>query len=208
MIARLALTMLTALLLTGCATLNGSVPFKYVPSLATGQPIERVLGMERLTDARPEGDKSSTSDITDVAEKVTAKLLEDFRAAQLFERVDFPVRPGNGALIMRGQIVRFYWKYSTSPIMFIPIVSLASYFGAPVAYLEGIAALRVEITDATTGRTLGTYEKSSTREASSTIYNVKAGEFGAELADAFREVAKQLKDAIAADAQAGKLTAR
>jgi len=54
----------------------------------------------------------------------------------------------------------------------------------------------------TTAQVLGTYEKTSTREASATPYNQSVGEFGS---DAFREVAKQIKDAIAADARAGRL---
>lgn len=200
----IVVSILATLGLTGCATLNGSVPFKYVPTLASGEPIPQRIGMEKLTDTRPADDKSATSDLPDVDEKVTSKLLEDFRASQLFERIDFPARAGDDGLLMQGQITRFYWKYTTSPVIWIPVVQFAMYFGAPVAFMEGTAALSVQIVERKTGRVIGKYEKSSTREASSSLYNAKAGEFGAELADAFRDVVKQLKDAIGADARAGK----
>ena len=127
---------LTAFLLQGCYTLNGTVPFKYVPSLSSGDSIEMRAGMERLADKRPSDDKSSTENIDDVSDKVTAKLLEDFRASQLFTGLDLPPQKGKNDLILRGDIKRFYWKATPSPIAFIPIVNLAAYFGAPVTFIE------------------------------------------------------------------------
>lgn len=197
-----------AVLLQGCATLVGSVPFRYVPSLAGGEPIPLRLGMERLVDKRPDGDRSATDSITDVDEKVTAKLLEDFRTSQIFTAVDFPVRRDTDDLILKGEIKRFYWKLTPNPIVFIPIINLVIYFGVPVNDLEGIANLRVQLVSSKTGKVVAEYDKSSTRTASFSIYNMKAGEAGSELADAFRDVVKQIKDAILVDAKAGRVVAR
>jgi hypothetical protein len=188
--------------------LNGSVPFRYVPSLSTTEPIDARLGMERFADKRPADDRSATDNITDVDEKVTAKLPEDFRSSQLFAGVDFPAQPAKDELIMKGELRRFYWKLSPSPIAFIPIVNLLVYFGIPVHFMEGVAALNVQLLSPRTGQVLVEYKKSSTRENSMNIYNFKAGEAGAELADALRDVAKQIKDAVAADARAGRLTVK
>ena len=204
----LALVVSLALLLQGCATLVGTVPFKYVPSLASGEPVSLRLGMEKLVDKRPDGDRSATESIPDVDEKVTAKLLEDFRSSQMFTMVDFPIQGDKDDLILKGEIKRFYWKLTPSPIVFIPIINLLIYFGIPVHEAEGVATLRVQLVSAKTGQTMAEYEKTSTRTATFSIYNLKAGEAGSELADAFRDVAKQIKDAIVADGKAGRLAVR
>lgn len=204
----LALALALALLLQGCATLVGTVPFKYVPSLATGEPFSLRLGMEKLADKRPDGDRSATESIPDVDEKVTAKLLEDFRSSQMFASVDFPLQSDKDDLVLKGEIKRFYWKLTPSPIVFIPIINLLIYFGVPVHDAEGVAQLSVQLASSKTGKIVAEYDKNSTRTATFTIYNFKAGEAGSELADAFRDVAKQIKDAILADARAGRLTVR
>jgi hypothetical protein len=197
-----------ALLLQGCATLVGSVPFKYVPSLAGGEPLNVRLGMEKLVDKHPEGDRSATESITDVDEKVTAKLLEDLRSSQMFATVDFPARNDKNDLILKGEVKRFYWKLTPNPIVFIPIINLAIYFGIPIHDAEGIANLQVQLVSSKTGKVLAEYDKTSTRTATYTLYNLKAGEAGSELADAFRDVAKQIKDAVLADGKAGRLPRR
>ena len=204
----LALVVSLALLLQGCATLVGTVPFKYVPSLATGEPFSLRLGMERLVDKRPDGDRSATESIPDVDEKVTAKFLEDFRSSQMFIAVDFPVQGDKDDVVLKGEIMRFYWKLTPNPIAFIPIINLLVYFGLPVHEAEGVATLRVQLVSVKTGQTMAEYEKTSTRTASFSIYNFKAGEAGSELADAFRDVAKQIKDAIVTDGKAGRLAVR
>ncbi len=89
----LIIVCLTVLFLQGCATLNGSVPFKYVPSLASAEPTDLHVGMEKFVDKRPQEDFKCTKSIADVDEKVTAKFLEDFRSSQIFTTVDFPVSP-------------------------------------------------------------------------------------------------------------------
>ncbi len=197
-----------ALLLQGCATLVGTVPFKYVPSLATGEPFSLRMGMEKLVDQRPDGDRSATESIPDVDEKVTAKLLEDLRSSQMFTAVDFPTQGDKDELILKGEIKRFYWKLTPSPIVFIPLINLLIYFGIPIHEAEGVATLRVQLVRTKTGQPIAEYEKSSTRTATYTLYNLKAGEVGSELADAFRDVAKQIKDSIVADGKAGRLAVR
>ncbi len=199
---------LIAFLLQGCYTLNGTVPFKYVPSLSSGDSIEMRAGMERLADKRPSNDKSSTENIDDVSDKVTAKLLEDFRASQLFTGLDLPPQKGKNDLILRGDIKRFYWKATPSPIAFIPIVNLAAYFGAPVTFIEAVVAIQLEVVSTKSGQVVATYERTATREDSYTIYRRTAGEAGAELAEAFRDVAKQLKESIVADAKAERFSKR
>jgi hypothetical protein len=201
-IAGLAVVVVAGLL-SGCATLNGSVPFKYAPRLATGEPISQRIGMEKFDDIRPSDDRDATSDLPNVDEQVTAKLLEDFRASQLFERIDFPARTDDG-LIMRGKIKRFYWKNTPNPVGFIPVANFALYFGAPARYSEAVVTIQAQLIDPKNGRVLSEYEKTATRGTSVSMYNVTVGEFGAELADAFREVARPLKDAIAADARSGR----
>lgn len=192
-------------LLVGCANLNGAVPFRYVPSLPTIEQSPYRLGMQKLTDVRPTEDREATEAIPDVDEKVSAKLLEDLRASRMFADVDFPASKAKDDLILKGEVKRFYWQLTTNPIAFIPIINLAIYFGADVYDLEGIATLHVQIVDPKTDQVIGNYERTSQRNASASIYHMKGGELGAELADAFRDVAKRIKENIAADLQSGQL---
>lgn len=92
----------------GCTTLNGSVPFQYVPSLSTMEQRNINVGMEKFIDSRPAEDKLATDNIPDVDEKVTVKLLEDFRTSKMFSSVDFPVSRDKDSLILNGEIKRFY----------------------------------------------------------------------------------------------------
>lgn len=202
------LTPLLGILLAGCATLKGSTPFRYVPSLAVGEPVGLSVGVQKLEDKRPDDDRSVTQGIVDVDEKVTAKVSEDLRASQVFKALDFPIRREKNEVILKGEIKRFYWKLSPNPIALIPVANLIVYFGVPVNRLEGIASLRVQLVNSRTGLTIAEYEKTSTRTERSTLYTFKAGEAGSELAEAFRDVMKLIKDAIASDAKAGRLVLR
>jgi hypothetical protein len=190
-------------LLQGCATLNSSVPFRYVPSLITGEPTDLRLGMEKLADKRPEGDRSATESISDIDDKTTSKLLEDFRTTQIFAAVDYPPQPVKDDFIMKGEIRRFYWKLTPEPYIFIPFVGCIVYFGAPAHTAEGIAELSVQLVNPKTGAVLSKYERIATKKTTYTIYNFKAGEAGSELADAFRDVSKQIKDSIVEEIKAG-----
>jgi len=126
----------------------------------------------------------------------------------MFTAVDFPTQGDKDELILKGEIKRFYWKLTPSPIVFIPLINLLIYFGIPIHEAEGVATLRVQLVRTKTGQPIAEYEKSSTRTATYTLYNLKAGEVGSELADAFRDVAKQIKDSIVADGKAGRLAVR
>jgi len=193
------------LLLQGCATLNSSVPFKYIPSLPTTETIDLRLGMEKLVDIRPEKDRSATKSIADVDEKVTAKLLEDFRSSQIFTTVDYPIQKEKDDLILKGEIKRFYWKTSISPIAFIPIINLAIYFGAPMYNVEGVAHFHFQLINAKTENVVAEYDKMAIKKETYSLYNFKAGEAGAELAEAFRDVSKQIKEAILSDIKRGRI---
>lgn len=52
------------------------------------------------------------------------------------------------------------------------------------------------------------YDKTSIKTDSGTLYVNKSGESGSELAEAFRDVVKQIKDSLAADIQAEKIRVR
>jgi hypothetical protein len=190
------------LLLTtsGCAVhLNSSVPFRYIPSLSAGDPIQTRIGVERLKDARPSEDHDTTNEITDIDEKVTAKFLEDLKSSNLASTVSFPPRPERDDLILRGEIKRFGWKAEMNPAVWVPIINLLIYFGLPVYTIDASAALHVQVVDRT-GKVVAEYTKHADRSKNYSMYdNVNAGEAGAELADAFRDVVKQVKEALFVD---------
>jgi hypothetical protein len=196
-------------LVSGCSTLNGSVPFRYVPSLNTMQQNDAVIGMDKFADSRPADDKEVTKAIPDIDEKVTSKVLEDFRSSGMFARVDFPPRRDKDDLVIKGEIKRFYWKTNHNPIKFIPIIGQVLLLLGITSYnIEAVVELDVQILDARTGAVLSEYDKTSTKTDSATLYDNKSGESGAELAEAFREVVKQVKDGIAVDIQNGKIGIR
>jgi hypothetical protein len=104
-------------------------------------------------------------------------------------------------LILTGEILRFYWKATPTVAVFIPLLP---YFGPDIEEFEGIMAMKVSISRATGGSPIATYERTATRKASESLYQRKAGHAGTELAEALRDVSKQIQDAIAADARAGR----
>ncbi len=65
--------------------------------------------------------------------------------------------------------------------------------------------LQVHLVNPKTGATIAEYSKTSTKSESYSIYNFKAGEAGAELAEAFRDVSKQVKEAMVSDIKAGRI---
>lgn len=191
--------------MSGCSTLNGSVPFRYVPSLSTMQQNDAAIGMDKFVDSRPADDREVTKAIPDIDEKVTSKVLEDFRSSGMFARVDFPARGDKDAFIVKGEIKRFYWKTKHNPVKFIPVVNLLLLLGITSYNIEAVADLKVQVLDAKTGAVLSEYDKTSTKTESATLYDNKSGESGAELAEAFRDVVKQIKDGITRDIKNGKI---
>jgi hypothetical protein len=202
---RIILAVCCLLLMSGCSTLNGSVPFRYVPSLSTMQQNDAAIGMDKFVDSRPADDREVTKAIPDIDEKVTSKVLEDFRSSGMFARVDFPARGDKDAFIVKGEIKRFYWKTKHNPVKFIPVVNLLLLLGITSYNIEAVADLKVQVLDAKTGAVLSEYDKTSTKTESATLYDNKSGESGAELAEAFRDVVKQIKDGITRDIKNGKI---
>ncbi len=202
---RIILALCCLFLVSGCSTLNGSVPFRYVPSLSTMQQNDTVIGMDKFVDSRPADDQEVTKAIPDIDEKVTSKVLEDFRSSEMFARVDFPAHGNKDDLILKGEIKRFYWKTKHNPIKFIPVVNLLLLLGITSYNIEAVVDLKVQVLDAKTGKVLSEYDKTSTKTDSATLYDNKSGESGAELAEAFRDVVKQIKDGIAGDIKNGKI---
>ena len=89
---------------------------------------------------------------------------------------------------------RFKWKMYAKPICYIPYVGLlAMIVGVNVETAYGVAGITIEVKDNKTGSTLATISKELEVENSYSAYNFKAGEAGAELSEAFREVVKQIK---------------
>ena len=192
----LVICSIALLMLSGCVSLNSSVPFQYQPSLiASTNQINMIAGLNMLKDARPDGDISYTKSIKDVSEKVTAKLLEDFQKSGLFKEIQYPAQADND-IVISGSIDRFIWKSYASPIAFIPFVNILIYFGVPCQEAYGIAEITLEVKDNKADKLLGRFTESLKEENSYTLYNAKAGEAGAELQEAFRNVAKKLKEDI------------
>jgi hypothetical protein len=180
------------LLFSGCASLNSSIPFQYQPSLVSAtQRIDKTAGLNMLLDKRPEGDIAYTKSIKDLSEKVTAKLLEDFDKSKLFKEIHYPTKSSDD-IVINGRIDRFMWKFYSTPISYI--MPLFVYFGMPAYEAYGIAAITLEIKNNKTGAVITKTQEYSRVDSSYTIYNFKAGEAGAELQEAFRDVAKKLKE--------------
>ncbi|MDD5492981.1 MAG: hypothetical protein PHV60_09950 [bacterium] len=190
------LILLSILLLSGCASLNGNVPFQYQPSLtASDNKIDKTAGMVMLKDNRPKDDVDNTKSIKDLPEKVTAKLLEDFKDSEIFTEIHNR-KKAEDDLVISGTINRFKWKATPSPLSFIPILSLLQIFGAPTYTIKGEAEITLKIKDNKTGKILKSFTEASEATNTYNMYNFKAGDAGAELSEAFRDVAKQLKEDI------------
>ncbi|PIP20689.1 MAG: hypothetical protein COX40_03565 [Candidatus Omnitrophica bacterium CG23_combo_of_CG06-09_8_20_14_all_40_11] len=182
------------IVLSGCASLNGDVPFRYQPSLISyNKKIDKTVGLNMLVDKRPDGDKAYTESIKDVSEKITAKLLEDFDKSKIFKEIHYPSQAEDD-IVINGTIDRFMWKFYAKTIYYIPMLNLVCYFGVPYADAYGIAGITLEVRDNKVGKVLWSFAEESKMVNSYTFYNMKAGDSGAELAEAFREVGKKLKE--------------
>ena len=82
-----------SLLVSACTTLSSSSPFRYVPSLNSSQQSVSTLGIYKFVDVRPANDQSATKNILDLDEKVTAKVIEDFRSSRMFLQLVFLLFP-------------------------------------------------------------------------------------------------------------------
>lgn len=190
----LALCLVVVCVFIGCASLNGTVPFQYQPSLvASSKTIDKTVGINMLADKRPEGDVSYTKSIKDIPEKITSKFIEDLEKSKIFKEVHFPAQQTDD-IVIDGSIDRFMWKLYASPISYIPFLNLVIYFGVPCNEAYGITGISLEVKDNKSGAIIGKLAEESKITETYTIYNMKAGEAGAELAESFRDVSKKLKE--------------
>ena len=181
-------------LVSGCASLNANVPFRYQPSLVPyAKTINKAVGVNMFTDNRPEGDIAYTKSVKDISEKVTSKIIDDFNTSKIFKEIHYPAQPSDD-LVINGTIDRFIWKLYATPITYIPLLNLVIYFGVPCYEAYGIASITLEVKDNKTGQEIKKIKRDVRIDNSYTLYNFKAGEAGTELEEAFRGAAKQLKE--------------
>ncbi|OGX08710.1 MAG: hypothetical protein A2Z88_01815 [Omnitrophica WOR_2 bacterium GWA2_47_8] len=194
---RVLLVVLAVAALSGCTTLKGNVPFQYQPSLVSSdKKISRNVGFNIVKDARSEGEiKSTERTIKDVANKVTYKMMEDFKSSNIFQEVNFPPKDSDD-IIVNGTIERFSWKVNTN---YFAIITYLMYFGVPIEEHVGDVKIVLEIVDKRSGKILGTIDGSGSQRLNYSLYNLSVGETGSELAEAFRQSVKQLKEKILSD---------
>lgn len=181
--------------LTSCTTLKGNIPFEYQPSLiAVSKKINKKVGFNVLIDKRPDNEiRATEKPIQDITNKVTYKIIEDFRSSSIFDEVDFPVKDTDD-LIINGEINKFIWR--TDDNWFAVILFPLVYFGLPVGDYVGAADITLKVIDKKTGQVLGTIRGTGEQRLTCTLYNMSVGEIGSELAEAFRQCVKQLKEKI------------
>lgn len=180
-----------SLVLSGCASLNANTPFRYQSSLLpAAATINKSVGVELFKDKRPKDDIIYTKSISDVAEKITAKLLEDFKDSKLFREIHYSVQPADD-ITVTGTIERFTWKLYAHPLSYIPLLC---YLGTPNAVAYGLVSITLEVKDNKTGTVIRTFKETAKIENLFSVYNFKVGDGGTELEDAFREVGRKLKE--------------
>lgn len=180
-------------LVSGCASLNANTPFRYQPFLLTSNTqIDNIAGLNLFLDHRPKNDITYTKNISDIPEKITAKLLEDFNSSHIFKELHYPSRD-NDDIVINGKINRFTWKLYSTPLGYIPFLS---YLGISTLEAYGIADITLEIKDNRNGNIIATIQESTAIKNAFSVYNFKIGDSGSELEDAFRDVGKKLKKAL------------
>ena len=181
--------------ITSCTTLKGNVPFGYQPSLiAVSKKVNKNVGFDVLIDKRPSNEvKATERPIQDVTNKITYKIIEDFRSSGIFTEVNFPAKDTDD-LIIKGEINKFIWREDNNwfAVIFLPLV----YFGLPVGDYVGEADITLKVIDNKTGQVLGTVRGAGEQRLTVTLYSMSVGEIGSELAEAFRQCVKQLKEKI------------
>ncbi len=149
---------IVVILVSGCASLKGDVPFRYQPSLIpVTQKVDKIAGINMLTDNRPKGDISYTVSIKDISEKVTSKLLEDFEKSKIFTEIHYPAQLDDD-IVINGTIDRFIWKLYATPVAYIPLLP---YFGVPCYEAYGIAGVTLKMQDNKTGTLFGEFSEES-----------------------------------------------
>ena len=179
---------------SGCTSLKGNVPFQYQPSLISStKKIDKIVGFNIVKDGRSEKDiKSMEKTIKDVPNKVTYKIMEDFKSSNIFREVNFPTRDTDD-IVINGTLHKFNWKVNTN---WFAILTYLMYFGLPVEEHVGEVDISLEIVDNNYGKVLGTIRGSSLDKLNYSIYKMSVGEAGSELAEALRETVKELKEKV------------
>lgn len=182
----------------GCASLKADVPFAYTPSLREGETIQGRAVFQKIEDLRSKSHRRSTREIPDCAEKLTAKLVEDFRSTRVFTDVDYSPGSTDADYMITGQLEEFSWEAFYAPSYFIPVVNLIHYFGVPVVSYTGEAQLTLHVQPvgaASSHEHAGTARNRTYHN----IYEQKAAEGGVELQYALRDAIKQIKEQISND---------
>lgn len=181
--------------LTSCTTLKGNVPFGYQPSLITvSKKIDKNVGFEVFSDLRPANEiKATERPIQDITNKITYKVIEDFRSSNIFDEINFPTNETDD-LIIKGEINKFIWRAEDNwfAILLFPLV----YFGLPIGDYVGEADITLKVLDKKSGQVLGSVRGAGSQRLSVSLYSMSVGEVGSELAEAFRQCVKQLKEKI------------
>jgi hypothetical protein len=85
------------------------------------------------------------------------------------------------------------------------MIQIILLLGIPSQYVEAVTELEIAFVDSKTNTVLVKYDKTSTRTEYATIYKTMSGKSGAELADTFQDVMKQIKDSFANNIRSGKI---
>jgi len=183
---------------TGCSSIKADVPFAYTPPLRMGQPIEGKAVFQHIDDVRSKRESRSTREISDCADKLTSKLVEDFRNTRLFSEVEYLPSATDADFVITGRLEKFSWNTGHVFTAFIPVVSLIHYFGVPYVISTGEAQLTLEVRAEETAspRQYTGYGKNKT---SYNIYEFKNVAAGVELQYALRDAVKQIKEQITND---------
>ncbi len=191
----IALTVIVGLnaLSAGCVRVDKNIPFEYWPSaISPEKRIPKTIGFDLLVDKRPRREQASMKDAGDVAQRVTAKLAQDFDASRIFQKVHYPSVEGD-VFVISGTIRRFSWKLHEIPLAHIPLINYVTVLGFPLGLAEGITDIQVELRDRRSGQVLGSFSETSKVSAPYNFYDVSAWGAGMELAESFRHVAEKLK---------------
>ena len=186
---------------SGCTTLKGNVPFQYQPSLISiTKQINKSIGFNIVTDQRPANEiRAMEKTIQDVPNKVTYKMMEDFKSSGIFTEVNFPQKSSDD-IVVNGNIEKFSWKVNTN---WFAIITYMMYFGLPVEEHVGEVAISLNVVDNKTGQTLATIKGEGLQKSSYSLYNMSVGEAGSELAEAFRQCVKELKEKMLSNVNFG-----
>jgi hypothetical protein len=183
---------------TGCASYKcGDKVFQYKPiPVSTTGKIEKTVGLNILVNGLPEKDRKYTESISNLCEKITAKILEDFEMSGLFTNIHLGSQPGDDIAI-NGTVSRFVWEYRQNPKTWIPLTGMFEPSGW---FTNGTVDISLDLKENKTGTVIGVFQKSSEIKGSYGMYemvgHMHGDEAEIELTNAFRDVVLGLKQNI------------